>query len=69
MGDIEEYYCDLWKETADEKARDLIWISVQNLRRLKVQISNYYQDSIACKENNRLDAEAERLKGILNKVL
>lgn len=69
MNDIETYYCDLWKDTKDPDDRDKIWLSVQNLRRLKIQLNSYYSDYVTLKENGRLDAERDKMSQKLNKAL
>lgn len=69
MDDIENHYCDLWKEAKNPNDREKVWLSLQNMRRVKVQLDAYYADYLADKNNMRLDEERERQKERMKKGL
>lgn len=54
MHEIEEHYCELWKETKHPDDREMIWITLQNLKRLKVQLDAYYSDYKVNSQNDKI---------------
>lgn len=57
MSDMEDHYCEMWKEAKIPSERHILWLTIQNLRRLKVTLDSYYADYIVDKDNARIDAE------------
>lgn len=64
MSDIETHYCEMWKAEPLEKNRETIWLTIQNLRRLKIQLDGYYSNYEIIKKNDEIDAK-NRLKKVL----
>lgn len=64
MADIESHYCEMWKAEPLEANRETIWLTIQNLRRLKIQLDGYYSNYEVIKKNDEIDAR-NRLKKVL----
>lgn len=71
MADIENHYMDMWKDShpKDKEAREVLYLIIQLIKKLKVQLASYHQDYKVNMENGRLDEERDNMKRNLNKVL
>lgn len=64
MADIESHYCEMWKAEALPQNRETLWLTIQNLRRLKVTLDGYYSNYEIIKKNDEID-----VRNKLNKKL